>query len=404
MSRLHGLLVLTWLAVAVVGLRDATTPDIKSLDEVALLDDGDSVAPPTSAAPPTKPQVDAQKVAAPAVEVVTQSTEVKAAKLPSQELPPEITGGTEGSFSFAVGPWGRQLGEVSDTKAPAKSTTATAVKAPAKSKSAKAPTKAEGKGTMVPAAGAKSKKNTKKKTKSLTKVARAVVDKSNKSLFDLLPLFMGIQANPVRRMAMLGGKCVQSLNDIVYSNLCKFGHKSKKDGSCSAYKMPPMSVAMQTLYKNAQTNYCKNSNCDASLCVQYGGPTDARGLQTANAHVMKDYPLWTWHNQTMKNKKIVPTNETIIAQLVDFNITMKKVVFCEKIDPPMRTADGVLKSLNCHTSRRCKMESLQRKGCREVSCKEGQKPPTIACPTDAMFVNKTRALENSITATLCAQL
>jgi len=268
--------------------------------------------------------------------------------------------------------------------------------------------KAAAKPAAAAAADAKAKPAATKKTDPLPKkvskkVAGPMVDKANKSLFDLKPLFMGIQADRMRRRALLGGRCVLSLNELVYSSICAPGHMVK--GKCSRYTMPPMSVAMQGLYKNAQTTYCKyNSTCDASMCFNYGGPINPQtGMQVATAHEMKDYPIWITHNQTMKNKKVVPMNETVVAHMIDFRIELEKVVFCEKIDPPVQTADGVLKTLNCFASRRCRMDALTRKGCKEASAHRSPAPMTD-CPTDPMWVNKTRAQENQITATLCAQL
>ena len=77
-------------------------------------------------------------------------------------------------------------------------------------------------------------------------------------LFDLKPLFMGLQADPVRSAAIVGNKCINSLAELhIDTGLCRLGSHNRTTNVCSDYSLPPMSVAMRALYLNAKTNFCK---------------------------------------------------------------------------------------------------------------------------------------------------
>merc|ERR1711977_82253 len=141
------------------------------------------------------------------------------------------------------------------------------------------------------------------------------------------------------------------------------------------------------------------------MCYTYPGPVDRKtGLMSANYQEFKDQPIWITHNQTLVGNNTVALNQTKVwVQLVSFKIELEKVNFCEKINPPAETVDGNLKTLNCYSSRRCKMVELTRKGCVEGS--SSMTPaPKVNCPGDSLFASKRRARENAITAMLCAQI
>jgi len=230
------------------------------------------------------------------------------------------------------------------------------------------------------------------------------VDKSYRSLFDLKPLFMGIQADIHRRRALLGGVCIMSLRDMVYDGICKKGHATA-NGGCSLYSVPPMTVAMQTLFKNAQTNFCKfnATGCDATMCYTYGGPVAPEtGLPQASHHVMKDTPIWVHVHNKEGNGTAVPT-DTVVTQLITIKMSLEKAVFCEKMEPPQQTPEGHVKVMNCHTSRRCQMLSLERGKC-QLASSDTEPAPQTACPTDVEFVKAVEAKEGDLTTTLCSTL
>jgi len=231
----------------------------------------------------------------------------------------------------------------------------------------------------------------------------AAVDKTFSSLFDLKPLFMGIQADIHRRRALLGGVCVMSLNDIVHEGICKDGHLS--DGKCTMYSVPPMSIAMQTLYNNARTNFCKtnSSSCDATMCYNYGGPISPAGQLESSYHVMDNMPIWVHvHESHPSGNGTSVATDQVVTQMISFKISLEKAVFCEKLNPT-QTAAGDVKVLSCYTSRRCKMLSLEHKGCQDAS--SDQDPaPSIACPTDVSFIKAVQEKESALTATLCSSL
>lgn len=181
--------------------------------------------------------------------------------------------------------------------------------------------------------------------------------------------------------------------------------KAKKADDCPGYILPPMSDAMVTLYRNARTNYCKYSNkCDASMCYTYPGPVDPKtGLQTANYQTFTDHPIWITHNQTLVGNQTVATNKTVFTQIVDFKIELEKVNFCEKLNPPVQTVDGNLKTMSCYTSRRCKMIELTRKKCRDATT-DLATAPFVDCPKDTLFKSRRKAKEQQITTMLCAQV
>jgi len=234
--------------------------------------------------------------------------------------------------------------------------------------------------------------------------AQSVGDKAYESLFDLKPLFMGIQADVHRRRALLGGVCLMSLNDVVNEGVCKKGHQSE-DGSCSMYSIPPMSVAMQALFKNAKTNFCKfnASDCDATLCYTYGGPVaTTTGLQESTSHVMKNYPIWV-HQTALSGNGTASKTDQVITQMISFKISLEKVVFCEKIEPSQQTTDANVRVMNCYASRRCQMRSLVHNGCEEASS-DTEPAPQITCPTDVSFVQAVQTKEKDIVATLCSTL
>merc|ERR1712072_572937 len=293
-----------------------------------------------------------------------------------------------------------------------------------------------GEGEALPHAFGKKPAGTKKKGKTKAKpLAKAAADKANKSLFDLKPLFMGIQADRKRRRGIFG-KCILGLNEIVLGSICNStmlkAHKAKKKkgseenfleidevdeaapaaakkkkkSDCPGYILPPMSDAMQTLYRNARTNYCKySSKCDATMCYTYPGPVDRKtGLMSANYQEFKDQPIWITHNQTLVGNNTVALNQTKVwVQLVSFKIELEKVNFCEKINPPVQTVDGSLKTMSCFTSRRCRMVELTRGKCRDGTS-DMATAPLAECPKDTLFKTRRKAKEQQITPMLCAQM
>jgi hypothetical protein len=231
-------------------------------------------------------------------------------------------------------------------------------------------------------------------------VLPAAGPKAHRDLFDLKPLFMGIQADRMRRRSILGGKCVLSLKELIYGRVCK----QQKNGVCTFYDMTPMSVAMKTLFKNAQTNYCKNSTCDASLCYTYGGPVDPKtGLELKQHHEMVDYPIWLPYNRTAVVNGTQKTQETVITQSISFKMALEKVTFCEKLSPALQTEDGLIKTHRCFSSRSCKMQNLRQGKCHLAS-DHVEPPQEVGCPTEKPFTDKVKASVGSISPTLCSQL
>jgi len=353
------------VGTAAVTSDDGPSPLVDGTEVEAVLNDlGESAPPPpavatTVSAPPT------QAAPSSSPEAAKSKPEAKAAETPlgngTQPLrlgvPPPVYGGTEGDLLFAV------------TATAQPSETADLGAAPATSVA-----------NVEPGAGAK----------------------AHRSLLDLKPLFMGIQADRMRRRSLLGGKCVLSLADVVFGKVCK----DKKKGQCTFYDMPPMSIAMQTLFKNAQTNYCKfnSTGCDASFCYTYGGPVDPKtGLQLYAHHAMDDYPIWVPHNSTVMVNGTKTIVEAVTTQMISFKVALEKVTFCEKLDPPRQTADGSVKTMSCYSSRLCKMEDLVHKKCFAAS--SHVKPaPEVKCPTDTAFTDEVKAKEATIPSVLCSQL
>lgn len=354
-------------AVAARDRADVSSWDVSSLD--ALVDTSEDLGETEEQDPPTTAEA-AGPVAAinqPVATAAAAAGSGNSSGVPTEPivLPPPIFGGTEGDFLFKVtahlGPTGvaggsgqRELGE-----------TATA--------------------------------------KAVATVEQSPVDKAYRSLFDLKPLFMGIQADIHRRRALVGGVCVMSLRDIVHEGICKEGHTSTS-GACSMYSVPPMTVAMQALFKNAKTNFCKfnATDCDATLCYTYGGPVAAdTGLQQSSYHTMQNIPIWVRVHKSVTNGTAVPT-DTVITQSISFKITLEKAVFCEKMDP-QQTPDGHVKVMNCHTSRRCQMLSLEHGEC-QLASSDTEPAPSVPCPTDLEFVKAVQAKEGELTSTMCSTL
>ena len=181
--------------------------------------------------PPANVDENAAKVPAenqPVADALNQAGSANASTANATEplkLPPAIFGGMKGEFVFEV-----------STFLPAVSADSTAI---GESSSARARHGASNAAEDV-------------QPLQQTATTQLTVDKAYTSLFDLKPLFMGIQADIHRRRALLGGKCLMSLNDVVQYGICKSGH-SKEDGQCTLYSVPPMSVAMQTLFNRPQS-------------------------------------------------------------------------------------------------------------------------------------------------------
>jgi len=342
------------------GVQDLTTDNVEELDDAPLLGMGMLLG----GGPSVK-------------EIITVPSNNSNYTAITKGLGPRIFGGTRGDMVFTVSAVNKELGETDE---------------------------APGKKSQKVTKGNKAKKSKKSKKNIPGKtLARAASDKANKSLFDLKPLYMGIQADRKRRRGIFGN-CIASMNEMVLAKICKPGKMVK--GECMEFTLPPMSVAMQTIYNNVRTNYCRYNTkaCDSIMCYTYPGPVDKQsGLPTARSHTMENYPLWIEHNQTLRNNQTVATNTTMYAHYISFKIELEKVNFCEKINPPAETVDGSLKTLNCYSSRRCKMVELTRKGCVEGS--SSMTPaPKVNCPGDSLFASKRRARENAITAMLCAQI
>lgn len=224
-------------------------------------------------------------------------------------------------------------------------------------------------------------------------------DKSNAGLFDLVPLFQGIQADRERQRALVG-RCAVRVNELVSSSACA-ENKTDASGACKEYKMPPMSDAMQALWKNAQSLFCKYAGCEASLCYKYPGPVGDDGLPVAAYESFKNQAIWIEHNQTTVEGKSVDSDLKIVQQYVSFDIELEKMVFCEKL-APSAAPSKVTQVRNCYTSRRCKMKKLVRGHCVD-GASPANPPATIACPVDEDYMDKLKLQETELTAILCAQ-
>lgn len=138
------------------------------------------------------------------------------------------------------------------------------------------------------------------------------IDATFKSLFDLVPLFQGIQADSKRQRAVMG-RCVLNVNQIVTASMCA---ATNSTGNCTKYSVKPMSDAMFTLWKNAQSVYCKYSNaCEASLCYKYPGAVDEDGLAASPVETFTNQPLWIQHNATSVENRSVPSGPTVCSIL-----------------------------------------------------------------------------------------
>lgn len=232
-----------------------------------------------------------------------------------------------------------------------------------------------------------------------TEVEKGPLDASFKSLFDLVPLFQGIQSDSIRQRAVVG-RCVLNVNQIVTASICAATNSS---GNCTRHAVKPMSDAMFTLWKNAQSVYCKyNPACEASLCYKYPGAVDADGLAAAQVETFTNQPLWIQHNATAVENKTVSSNTTMVQQYVNFTMALEKIVLCEQLSPPRQTASAMVQTRNCHTSRRCKMERLTRGHC--VDATSAKSPPTtIPCPVDTEYNIKLKLEETKLTSILCSQ-
>merc|ERR1719272_436123 len=231
----------------------------------------------------------------------------------------------------------------------------------------------------------------------------AVVDKKNSVLFDLVPLFQGLQADRVRQRAIVG-RCAPNVNELVTSSICKPTNSTATDGACTELAMPAMSQAMQTLWKNAQTVFCKHSpQCEASLCYKYPGPVDSTGLASgAPYEVFSNQPIWINHNQTIVENATAFVEAMIVQQYVSFDIALEKIVFCESLTPARPTTAGYSQARDCHTSRKCTMKKLVRAHCVNPTSAESP-APVIPCPTDLDYITKLKVAELELTAVLCSQ-
>jgi len=283
-------------------------------------------------------------------------------------------------------------------------------------------------------------------------------------LFDLKPLFMGLQADPVRSAAIVGNKCINSLAELhIDTGLCRLGSHNRTTNVCSDYSLPPMSVAMRALYLNAKTNFCKMNpaGCDTSLCYTYGGTIDPKtGVETSEHQEMKNQAIWVNLRRNVlqpycnKNcgKKTNQMDDQVITQMINFNVTMEKVVFCEKIGstskhakdrkkgakkvvktgrrllvlngtnssgslftkpagttekptnpPPPPTPLEAQKKVSCFASRKCQVVNLEHGSCYNAT--SGKIPAEeITCPTGTAYRTDVAAKTNELVSTLCGNL
>jgi len=231
-----------------------------------------------------------------------------------------------------------------------------------------------------------------------------VVDESNNGLFDLIPLFQGVQADRNRQRAILG-RCILNVNEIVTAKVCTPGFGNKT--SCTKWAMNQMSDAMIQLWKNAQSMFCKyKSDCEASICYKYPGPVGPEGMPAAPSESFTNQPIWIEHDQTAVNNQSVPGNLTMVQQHLNFNAELEKMTFCELLSPPKATTSslgsGYMATRSCFTARRCKMTKLQKGFC--VDGTSSNEPPTdIPCPVDNEYALKLKRQEVGLTTILCSQ-
>lgn len=227
-----------------------------------------------------------------------------------------------------------------------------------------------------------------------------IVDEANAGLFDLVPLFQGVQADRARGRSIVG-RCIVNVNKTVNYNMCAPGMGNGT--GCSKYAISPMSDAMIQLWKNAQSMFCKHTtNCEASLCYKYPGPVGPDGMPAAPVESFTNQPIWIEHNMTVVNNASVPGNQTIVQQHLNFDMQLEKMVFCEYLSPPKLTATSMMMTRSCLTSRHCAMKKMQRGFCADGT--STNEPPTdVPCPLDAQYLMKLKKQELALTSILCSQ-
>jgi len=227
-----------------------------------------------------------------------------------------------------------------------------------------------------------------------------IVDEANAGLFDLVPLFQGVQADRARGRSIVG-RCIVNVNKTVNYNMCAPGMGNGT--GCSKYAISPMSDAMIQLWKNAQSMFCKHTtNCEASLCYKYPGPVGPDGMPAAPVESFTNQPLWIEHNMTVVNNASVPGNQTMVQQHLNFDMQLEKMVFCEYLSPPKLTDTSMMMTRSCLTSRRCAMKKMQRGFCADGT--STNEPPTdVPCPLDVQYLMKLKKQELALTSILCSQ-
>jgi len=288
---------------------------------------------------------------------------------------------------------------------------------------------------------------------ALAKAAKA--DDTNAALFDLVPVFKGIAADPIRRRSLVSN-CVSSLKLWVTKKICKSagtaklikkepnpfpkintgsgsgsgkkkGAKAKKGAKkkkskkkkkkkkkkttmlgelgvgsatgsggqkCREWALSPMSDAMRSLWANAQKLFCKRqSDCDGSLCYTPPGPLTNGGLSSKPHHSLKNVPLNVFHNATL-------SGHTVVQQMASIDIKLEKINFCENVTPEAKYGNlpGLTQPSQCYTARRCQILNVKYGDCFDGTATS---KTVMKCPDDQVFVKKLLKAQTSLAMALC---
>jgi len=207
------------------------------------------------------------------------------------------------------------------------------------------------------------------------------------------------------------------------------------------------------------------AGCDSSLCYTYGGTIDPQtGMEQSEQQEMRNQKLWINMRRNILEpycnvnctKKQLQVDDQVIMQDISMNVTMEKVVLCEKIGsaskhakdrketakkgvgktgrrllarngtnssaagaslfsrkagttekptnpaPPPTPLEAKKKS-SCFASRKCKVHSVEHGLCFNAT--SGKTPAeVITCPTGVAYRTDVAAKTNELVSTLCGNL
>jgi len=254
--------------------------------------------------------------------------------------------------------------------------------------------------------------------------------KAQAGLFNLVPLFKKIAEDKKRNEGILFG-CITSVKTSGFKEVCrrkkcdktctKVKGKGrvckKKPGSCKCVSVQsaPLTGDAKTIWTNAQKDFCPHNNklgkqCDAVLCYKFPGPTKNGGT------VLKK-PYYT-----IKRKKLMmedtDTNGKVnmYAIYYDLNISLEKVVFCEKYNPAIKDAAGGVINQKCRATKKCTLVKAEMTKCRNEAVQHLNKKDLDAkgiqknkydakyCPQTDKAKKKFGALMRDMQAIICAKI